>query len=54
MVALVSLIFAILGLLAYFSSNTKWSEIGRITYFAGLLVFLYQIGPIAVTFFHGR
>jgi len=27
------------------SRNTKWSEIGRLAFFAGLFVFLLQWGP---------
>lgn len=41
MVVYLPVLLAILGLLVYaLSGNPKTSEIGRITYFAGLLVFL--------------
>jgi hypothetical protein len=42
----VSLLFAIAGLLVYaFAVNSKLAEIGRITYFAGLLAFLLVVAP---------
>jgi len=42
-----SLLVALLGLLAYvLSANPKLQEIGRISYFAGLLAFLFHfVGP---------
>jgi hypothetical protein len=49
MILYLSLLVAIVGLLIYALSNTpKVSEIGRISYFAGLLAFLLQ----AATQFH--
>jgi hypothetical protein len=40
----VDLLVALVGILAYaLSSNPKVQEIGRISYFAGLLAFLLQI-----------
>ena len=46
MVMLVSLLFVLIGLLAYaLSTNPKVQELGRITFFAGLLAFLLQLGP---------
>lgn len=42
----VSLLVALIGVLAYaLSTNGKVQEIGRISYFAGLLVFLLQLTP---------
>ena len=50
MVLLISLLFALLGLLAYaLSANPKVQELGRLTYFAGLLAFLLQLGPLVAT-----
>lgn len=44
MVILLSLLVCIFGLLVYaLSTNPKVAEIGRISYFAGLLVFLFQV-----------
>lgn len=41
---LLSLLVCVLGLLVYaLSSNPKVAELGRISYFAGLLVFLFQV-----------
>ena len=51
MVIVLSLLVAILGLLAYFmASNPKTVEAGRIAYFAGLLAFLIQVAahPIGI------
>jgi len=42
LIAIVPLLAAILGLLVYvLASNSKAIEIGRLTYFAGLLVTLF-------------
>ncbi len=44
-----SLFFALIGLLVYaFAANPKLQEIGRITYFAGLLAFLLRITETAI------
>lgn len=44
MIIYLSLLVAIVGLLAYaLSANPKIAEIGRITYFAGLLAFLLEL-----------
>ena len=44
MVIYLDLLVAIIGLLAYaLSTNGKVQEIGRISYFAGLLAFLLQV-----------
>jgi hypothetical protein len=41
-----SLLVALVGLLMYaLSANPKLAEIGRISFFAGLLAFLIQIAP---------
>lgn len=42
-----SLLVAVIGFLAYsgLSTNAKVQEIGRISYFAGLLAFLLRYGP---------
>jgi hypothetical protein len=43
-IAIVPLIFAIIGLLIYaLASNSKVIEIGRLTFFAGLLISLYAV-----------
>ena len=45
-----SLLVAIIGLLVYaLSANPKVAELGRISYFAGLLAFLLQAGEIVKT-----
>lgn len=45
-----SLICALVGVLMYaLSANAKLQEIGRISYFAGLLAFLLQIAPQMVS-----
>jgi len=45
-----SLLVALIGILAYvLSANGKVAEIGRISFFAGLLVFLFQISPRIVS-----
>lgn len=44
MIIVVSLLFALVGLLLYvLASNPKLVEVGRITFFAGLLAFLLQL-----------
>jgi hypothetical protein len=46
-----SLLVAIVGLLAYaLSTNPKVQEIGRISYFAGLLAFLLTVAGSHVAF----
>ncbi len=41
-----SVLIAIIGLLVWLmSDNAKAQEIGRISYFAGLLAFLLQVAP---------
>ena len=46
MIIYLSLLVAIVGLLAYaLSSNPKIAEIGRLSYFAGLLAFLLEAVP---------
>ena len=43
-----SLLVSVIGLLVYALSNSgKWSEIGRLAYFAGLLAFLLQQSGVA-------
>lgn len=47
MVILLSLLVALIGLLVYaFAANPKLSEVGRISYFAGLLAFLLQVEQV--------
>ncbi len=42
-----SLLVCLVGLLMYaLSANPKLQEIGRISYFAGLLAFLLQVAPV--------
>lgn len=44
------LIIALIGLLMYaLCANPKLQEIGRLSYFAGLFVFLMQAGPHIVS-----
>lgn len=46
MLIYISLLVCIIGVLAYaLAANPKISEIGRLAYFAGLLVFLLQAVP---------
>lgn len=46
-----SLLVALIGLLVYaLSTNPKVAELGRISYFAGLLAFLLVSGQISRTF----
>lgn len=48
---LLPLLVAIVGLFAHLAaSNVKIAEAGRLAYFAGLLVFLLQVGPRLVSF----
>ena len=52
MTILVSLLVALIGLLMYaFAANPKLTEIGRISFFAGLLAFLLQVTPAIVSVF---
>lgn len=45
-----SLLIALIGLLTYaLSTNGKAAEIGRISFFAGLLAFLLQYAPHVVS-----
>lgn len=49
MTAYLSLLVAIIGLLTYaLAVNAKAQEIGRVSFFAGLLAFLLQVGPLLV------
>jgi Na+/phosphate symporter len=51
MIIVISLLFAVLGMFLYFAStNAKVVEIGRVTYFAGLLVFLWHLAEKAISF----
>jgi hypothetical protein len=44
MTVYLSLLVALIGVLAYFASgNPKVQEIGRVSYFAGLLAFLLEV-----------
>lgn len=50
MIIYISLLLCLIGLLMYaFAANPKLQEIGRITYFAGLLAFLLRITEAAVS-----
>ena len=50
MIIVISLLFALVGFLLYFvSGHPKIAEIGRMTYFAGILVFLMHIADKAIT-----
>ena len=49
MIIYLSLLIAIVGLLMYaLATNPKLQEIGRISYFAGLLAFLIRLTPEAL------
>lgn len=49
MTIFLSLLVSVIGVLTYaLSANGKLAEIGRLAYFAGLLVFLMQFGPHVV------
>jgi hypothetical protein len=46
MIAYLSLLVAVVGLLIYVLSNhARWMEIGRLAYACGLLAFLLQEAP---------
>lgn len=50
MVIYISLLICLIGLLMYaLSTNAKLIEIGRMTYFAGLLAFLLRISESAIS-----
>ena len=50
MIILVPLLIAIIGFLLYvLASNPKFSEIGRIMFFTGLLATLLKTGPAAIS-----
>ena len=50
MIILVPLLIAIIGLLLYvLASNAKYSEIGRIMFWTGLLATLLKTGPAAIS-----
>jgi Na+/phosphate symporter len=50
MVILLPLLIALVGVLMYaLSANPKLQEIGRIMFFSGLLAFLLQAGPNAIS-----
>jgi Na+/phosphate symporter len=50
MIVLLPLLVALIGLVAYaISTNPKVSELGRISFFCGLLAFLLQSAPHVVS-----
>lgn len=52
MTILVSVLAALIGAFAYaLCTNPKLSEMGRITYFAGILAFLLHVSPTAISVF---
>ena len=54
MIILLSLLIALIGLVVYLGSNpanTKAAEVGRISFFAGLFVFLLKADPSVVKLF---
>lgn len=54
MTILISLIFCILGGITYIVSvKAEFKELGRLSFFAGLLTFLLQLGPEAVKLLKG-
>lgn len=47
MIILLSLLISLMGLLMYaFAANPKLSEVGRLSFFAGLLAFLLQVEQV--------
>lgn len=49
-----SLLIAVIGALVYaLSANPKLQELGRISFFAGLLAFLLHFGPEALRVLKG-
>lgn len=51
MIVLIPLLVALIGVLAYaLSNNGKVQEIGRIMFFTGLLVWLWNIGSTVTGF----
>jgi len=53
-IILLSLLIALIGLVVYLGSNpanTKAAEVGRISFFAGLFVFLLKADPSVVKLF---
>lgn len=51
MIAYLSLIVAVIGCLCYaLSTNPKLAELGRIGFFCGLLVFLFNLGTLSLGF----
>jgi Na+/phosphate symporter len=54
MTILLSLAVAIAGAMVYFASaNPKVMELGRLSFFAGLLAFLIRFGAEALSAFNG-
>lgn len=52
MIIIVSLLASLIGVLMYaLSANPKLTEIGRIMFAFGLLVFLLRLGPEVVALF---
>jgi len=50
MIIVFSFLVALIGLLIYgFAANAKLSEVGRIMFFCGMLVFTMQFGSTAKT-----
>lgn len=53
MTVFLPLLIALIGLLMYaLCANPKLQEIGRLSFFAGLLAFLMQSGPQLVSLLH--
>lgn len=54
MLILISLLVAVIGLLVYaLAANAKVAELGRIAFACGLLAFLLQLGPHALSLLGG-
>lgn len=49
MVIFISLLVAIIGVIIYLAFNNKLSEVGKIMFAVGLLAFLLQLGPRALS-----
>lgn len=52
MIIYLSLLVALIGLLCYvLAANPKVCELGRLSYWVGLLAFLLKVGPSAIDLF---
>lgn len=47
-ISILAVFFMFLGLLLYMSTNAKWSEIGRLMFFAGTLALALIAGQMTI------